>query len=103
MAALLTSERQDALSTATRLRNQLHQQLHQLDPTTTYQTVAEVVGLGLGPIFIGAFNDHFTHSLGVGVIRYSMATAAVTTFIGGLLFVVAAQYMERDMARTVAD
>ncbi|HXJ17302.1 MAG TPA: MFS transporter [Candidatus Polarisedimenticolia bacterium] len=71
--------------------------------TSVIYLIAELVGLGLGPLFIGAFNDHFANSLGVGVIRYSMATAAVTTFLGGLLFVVAARYMERDMARTVAD
>jgi predicted MFS family arabinose efflux permease len=71
--------------------------------TSLIYLIAELVGLGLGPLFIGAFNDHFANSLGVGVIRYSMATAAVTTFLGGLLFVAAARYMERDIARTVAD
>jgi hypothetical protein len=32
-----------------------------------------------------------------------MATAAFTTLIGGIIFCVAAQFLERDMARTVAD
>lgn len=71
--------------------------------TSVIYLISEVVGLGLGPLFIGAFNDHYAHQLGVGVIRYSMATAAVTTFLGGLLFVVAARSMERDMARTMTD
>jgi MFS family permease len=71
--------------------------------TSVIYLISELVGLGLGPLFIGAFNDHYAHRLGVGVIRYSMATAAVTTLLGGLLFFVAAQFMERDMARTVAD
>lgn len=71
--------------------------------TSVIYLISEVVGLGLGPLFIGAFNDHYAHRLGVGVIRYSMATAAATTLLGGLLFVIAAQFMERDMARTMAD
>lgn len=71
--------------------------------TSVIYLISELVGLGLGPLFIGAFNDHYAPQLGVGVIRYSMATAAVTTLLGGLLFFLAARYMERDMARTVAD
>jgi MFS family permease len=71
--------------------------------TSVLYLVSEIVGLGLGPYFIGAFNDHYAHRLGVGVIRYSMATAAVTTFLGGVIFIIAAQYLRRDMARTIAE
>jgi MFS family permease len=71
--------------------------------TSVLYLVAEIVGLGLGPYFIGAFNDHYAHRLGVGVIRYSMATAAITTFLGGVIFIIAAQYLKRDMARTIAE
>jgi MFS family permease len=71
--------------------------------TSVLYLVSEIFGLGLGPAFIGAFNDHYAHRLGVGVIRYSMATAAVTTFLGGAIFMIAAQYLARDMARTLAD
>ena len=69
--------------------------------TSVIYLISELLGLGLGPFLIGAFNDHYAHTLGVGVIRYSVATAAVTTLIGGLLFILAAQWLERDMARTV--
>jgi MFS family permease len=71
--------------------------------TSVLYLVSEIVGLGLGPYFIGAFNDRYAHRLGVGVIRYSMATAAVTTFLGGVIFIIAAQYLRRDMARTIAE
>jgi hypothetical protein len=32
-----------------------------------------------------------------------MATAAVTTILGGILFIVAAQFLKRDVARTLTD
>jgi len=68
--------------------------------TSVIYLISELLGLGLGPFLIGVFNDHYSHALGVGVIRYSVATAAFTTLIGGLLFCLAAQSLERDMART---
>ena len=71
--------------------------------TSVIYLISEVVGLGLGPLFIGAFNDHFSRQLGVNVIRYSMATAAATTLIGGLLFIVAAQFLKHDVPRTLAE
>ncbi|MGA3293806.1 MAG: MFS transporter [Candidatus Acidiferrales bacterium] len=71
--------------------------------TSVIYLISELVGLGLGPFLIGVFNDHYRPILGVGVIRYSMSTAAFTTLVGGLLFCVAARFLERDMARTAAD
>ena len=67
--------------------------------TSIIYLISELIGLGLGPFLIGVFNDHYAHTLGAGVIRYSMSTAAFTTLIGGLLFCLAAQSLERDMAR----
>jgi len=71
--------------------------------TSVLYLIAELIGLGLGPYFIGAFNDRYAHQLGVDVIRYSMATAAATTLLGGLLFIIAAQFLKRDVARTLAE
>jgi MFS family permease len=68
--------------------------------TSVLYLISELLGLGLGPYLIGAFNDHYRQRLGVDVIRYSMSTAALTTLVGGLLFVVAAQFLERDQKRT---
>jgi MFS family permease len=70
--------------------------------TSLIYLLSELLGLGLGPFLIGVFNDHYGHRMGVNVIRYSMSTAAVTTLIGGLLFCVAAQFLQRDIDRTVA-
>lgn len=70
--------------------------------TSLIYLLAELLGLGFGPYLIGVFNDHFKRQLGVNVIRYTMSSAAITTLIGGVLFVIAAQYLRRDMARASA-
>lgn len=70
--------------------------------TSVLYLISELIGLGGGTLFIGAFNDHFSKQLGVDVIRYSMATAAATTLVGGLLFILAAQFLKRDVPRTLA-
>lgn len=67
--------------------------------TSVIYLISELFGLGLGPFLIGVFNDHYSHRLGVSVIRYSMSTTAFTTLVGGLLFCLAAQSLQRDMAR----
>ena len=71
--------------------------------TSVMYLISELIGLGLGPFLIGVFNDHYGHRFGVDVIRYSMSTAAATTLIGGLIFVVAAQFLQRNMARAASD
>lgn len=68
--------------------------------TSIIYLISELIGLGLGPFLIGVFNDHYRVRMGIGVIRYSMSTAAMTTLLGGLIFLIAAQYLRRDMART---
>jgi len=70
--------------------------------TSVIYLLSELLGLGLGPFLIGVFNDHYEFRLGVDVIRYSMSSAALTTLMGGLLFALAARWLERDMARTAA-
>jgi len=70
--------------------------------TSVIYLTSELLGLGLGPFLIGIFNDRFKQQLGVNVIRYTLSAAAFTTLIGGLLFVFAARYLQRDMARSEA-
>jgi ABC-type Fe3+-siderophore transport system permease subunit len=70
--------------------------------TSLLYLISEIFGLGLGPYFIGAFNDHFAKQLGVNVIRYSMSTAAAATLIGGIFFIIAAQFLKEDTSRTLA-
>lgn len=71
--------------------------------TSVIYLIAEIFGLGLGPFLIGFANDWLRPRLGVEVIRYSMSTAAVTTLAGGVIFCVAARWLERDMARTLSE
>ena len=71
--------------------------------TSVVYLISELIGLGLGPFLIGVFNDHYAHRLGVGVIRYSMSTAAITTLVGGLLFILGAQFLQRDMTRALSE
>ena len=70
--------------------------------TSLLYLISEIFGLGLGPYFIGAFNDHYAKQLGVNVIRYSMSTAAAATLIGGIFFIIAAQFLKEDTSRTLA-
>jgi len=70
--------------------------------TSVIYLISELLGLGFGPYLMGVFNDHYHARLGVDVIRYSTATAAISTLVGGLLFIAAAQYMVRDMEEASA-
>ncbi|MFY9688610.1 MAG: MFS transporter [Candidatus Acidiferrales bacterium] len=71
--------------------------------TSVIYLISELIGLGLGPFLIGVFDDHYGSRFGVDVIRYSMSTAAITTCVGGAIFLIAAQYFQRDIARATAD
>jgi MFS family permease len=71
--------------------------------TSVLYLISELIGLGGGSLFIGAFNDYFGHRLGVNVIRYSMSTAAIATLIGGILFIAAAQFLKQDVPRTLVE
>jgi MFS family permease len=71
--------------------------------TSLLYLISEIFGLGLGPYFIGAFNDHYAKQLGVNVIRYSMSTAAAATLIGGIFFIFAAQFLNQDVPKTLAE
>ena len=37
------------------------------------------------------------------MIRYSMSTAAAATLIGGIFFIVAAQFLKQDVPRTLVE
>ena len=71
--------------------------------TSIIYLISEIFGLGIGPLLIGVANDWLRPRLGEAVIRYSMATAAFTTLVGGIIFCIAARFLERDVARTLAD
>jgi predicted MFS family arabinose efflux permease len=71
--------------------------------TAIVYLISELIGLGLGPFLMGVFNDHYRARLGIAVNRYSMSSAAITTFVGGSIFLIAAQFFHRDITRASAD
>jgi MFS family permease len=60
---------------------------------------ATCFGQGVGPLAVGMINDALKGTYGVDAVRYSLLSAAVTTTLGALLFVVAAAWIRRDIAR----
>ena len=60
---------------------------------------ATCFGQGVGPLAVGMINDALKGAFGADAIRYSLLSAAVTTTLGGLLFVVAARFIRADIAR----
>jgi predicted MFS family arabinose efflux permease len=62
-----------------------------------------LVGMGLGPLFVGALNDWLGPSLGPSAIRYSLMFAAVPHAIAALFNLLAARTLETDLASAAAD
>jgi MFS family permease len=60
---------------------------------------ASLLGQGLGPLLVGALNDMLRPSLGDLGIRYSLLVSALCSIAGGLAFLTAIRYIERDMKR----
>ncbi len=60
---------------------------------------ATCFGQGVGPLTVGVINDALKGGFGVDAVRYSLLSAAVTTVLGALLFVWAAQFIRADIAR----
>jgi MFS family permease len=60
---------------------------------------ASLLGQGLGPLLVGALNDMLRPSLGDLGIRYSLLVCALCSIAGGLAFLTAIRYIERDMKR----
>ncbi|MDE2379065.1 MFS transporter [Bradyrhizobium sp.] len=60
---------------------------------------ATCFGQGVGPLAVGMINDALKGGFGADAVRYSLLSAAVTTTLGALLFVVAARWIRDDIAR----
>ena len=56
-----------------------------------------VLGVGLGPVAVGAATDALKGSMGDGAIRYAMLIPALSCLIGGLLMLVAIRYVSGDL------
>lgn len=60
--------------------------------------VVNLVGLGVGPVVIGAMNDALHADLGDHAIRYTMLVAAVTNVIASICYLVGARSVRQDIA-----
>jgi len=60
---------------------------------------ATCFGQGVGPLAVGMINDALKGAFGTDAVRYSLLSAAATTMLGALLFVVAARFIRADIAR----
>jgi predicted MFS family arabinose efflux permease len=59
--------------------------------------IANLVGLGLGPVIVGGFNDLLRPSLGDEAIRYTMLLAAVTNVAACAFYLLAARTVKQDL------
>jgi predicted MFS family arabinose efflux permease len=60
---------------------------------------ATCFGQGVGPLAVGMLNDALQGAYGAQAVRYSLLSASAATLAGALLFVVAARFIRRDIAR----
>jgi MFS family permease len=60
---------------------------------------ATCFGQGVGPLAVGMINDALKAGFGVDAVRYSLLSAAATTTLGVLLFLLAARFIRADIAR----
>ena len=59
--------------------------------------VLNIIGLGLGPLTVGAISDALMPSLGVDSIRWAIMSTAVAAFVGAGLYFNAARYVRDDL------
>ena len=63
---------------------------------------ATCFGQGVGPLAVGMLNDAMQGAYGAQAVRYLLLSASAATLAGALLFVVAARFIHRDIARAGA-
>lgn len=90
VVALLTSERDDALHTATQLRNQLHQHLHYLDPTDQPRLSKVAVVAALQDYAVGDDADILRQTHAASVRRLATHLGLVLEQIAALTTEIAA-------------
>jgi MFS family permease len=59
-----------------------------------------MIGQALGPLLVGALNDHLAPIYGEGAIRYSLLINAITAVLGGVMLFAAGRWINADIART---
>jgi hypothetical protein len=56
-----------------------------------------LVGMGLGPLIVGALNDWLTPSYGVEAVRYSLTFAVVPHALAAIFNLLAARHLIADL------
>ena len=59
--------------------------------------VLKIIGLGFGPLTVGAISDALAPSMGVDSIRWAIMSTAIAAFIGAALYFNAARYVRADL------
>ncbi len=59
--------------------------------------VLNMIGLGLGPLTVGAISDALAPTMGVNSIRWAIMTTALAAFLGAGLYFNAARYVRDDL------
>ncbi|QUD90375.1 spinster family MFS transporter [Phenylobacterium montanum] len=62
--------------------------------------VVNVIGLGLGPVSIGALSDVLAHHYGLGAasLRWALPTVAIPATVSALLFLLSSLYLPRELS-----
>jgi hypothetical protein len=58
-----------------------------------------LVGMGLGPLIVGALNDWFAPTRGAEAVRYSLMFASVPHALASIFNLLAARHLVADLAR----
>ena len=59
--------------------------------------VLNIIGLGLGPLTVGAVSDALAPSLGIESIRWAIMTTSIAAIAGAALYAVAARFVREDL------
>jgi predicted MFS family arabinose efflux permease len=65
--------------------------------SATLLTILNLVGQGLGPLFVGHLNDRLAPSLGAEAIRWSLLATALIGGCAAPLFWICARWLRRDL------
>ena len=60
---------------------------------------ANLIGLGLGPLVVGALNDYLAPTYGERAIRYTMLIAVAANVVAVIFYLLAARTLREDIAR----
>jgi len=65
--------------------------------------ILNIVGLSLGPLWVGIVSDALKPSLGADSLRWALLSNVVFTATGALLYWLSSRTLDRDMAKVTAE